>query len=87
MSDCCEAAAEVGGEAEQLRGQLVICCRIKRNASGRWYIESAFSRFAWTGSRWASHVDGERIRHRISDWEYNAQAQQYAKEQGFVIID
>jgi hypothetical protein len=74
-------------KGKQLRGQLVICCKIKQNASRRWYIESAFSRFAWTGTRWASHVAGEGIRHHISDWEHNAQAEQCAKEQGFVVID
>jgi hypothetical protein len=90
-SDFSEASSEggaskVGGQGEQLRCQLVISCRIKQSASRRWYIESAFGRFAWTGSCWAPHVEGEGIRHHISDWEYKALAEQYADEQGFAVI-
>jgi hypothetical protein len=72
---------------ELLTGQLVICCRIKLNSLRHWYIESAFTRrLAWTGSRWAGHVDGVGIRHHISTWAYHTEAELHAKEQGFVVI-
>jgi len=69
-----------------MQGQIVICCRVKLGASRRWYIESAFHRFAWTGTRWATHVDGVGIRHDIATWECRARAEEHAKQQGFLTI-
>jgi hypothetical protein len=73
-------------KGNDLQGQLVICCRFKLDASKRWYLENAFTnRFAWTGTRWVTHIDGVGIRH-VASWEHRALAEKHATQQGFMTI-
>ena len=74
-------------QLNDLHGQLIICCRVRLSESKRWYPESAFTkRFAWTGTRWVTHVGGVGIRHAIASWEHRALAEEHAKQQGFMTI-
>jgi hypothetical protein len=62
-------------------------CHINQNAVGRFYVQSAEQPDqAWSGSRWAEHVQGVGISVQIANFSTRHEAHQYATRSGFKVL-